>query len=174
MQQPSHRAQSPLAPNLPCSDGDSAAGSLLTGQITALYTPSGNRNRVTMQGELDLVSGNQIRAHLLEALAASSNGLELDLSRLSFCDCAGLKVLLDLRHRALSQGKAVTIRAVSPAVDRLLDLTGAQELFSPERSPCTEPASSGAASMPSPKPGASPSVDVQRAQHLSVRVCEPA
>ncbi|WP_405550530.1 STAS domain-containing protein [Streptomyces sp. NBC_01171] len=135
-----------------------------------MYASSGNRDRVTVQGELDLISGNQIRAHLVEALTASANGLELDLSGLSFCDCAGLSVLLDLRQRALSQGKAVTIQAVSPTVDRLLDLTGAQELFSPERSWCTEPASSGAASLPSPKPGAPPSVDVQRARHVSVPV----
>lgn len=127
-----------------------------------------------VRGELDLVSGDQIRARLLDALAASSNRLELDLSGLSFCDCAGLNVLLELRHRALRQGKAVTIQAASPAVARLLDLTGAQELFSPERPWCTEPAAFGAASRPSPKPGASPSVKAQCGRHLSVRVGEPA
>ncbi|MFF7969431.1 STAS domain-containing protein [Streptomyces sp. NPDC007903] len=139
-----------------------------------MYASSGNRNRVIVQGELDLVSGDQIRAHLVEALTASSSELELDLSGLSFCDCAGLNVLLELRQRALSQGKAVTIQAVSPTVDRLLDLTGAQELFSPERSRCTEPASFGTASLPSPEPGASPSVKVELDRHLSGRVCEPA
>ncbi|MEU9920193.1 STAS domain-containing protein [Streptomyces griseoluteus] len=174
MQQPSDRVRSPLAPNLACSERDGAAGSLPPGQATTLFVSSGNRNRVTVRGELDLVSGDQIRPRLVEALTASSNRLELDLSGLSFCDCAGLNVLLELRHRALRQGKAVTIQAVSPVVDRLLDLTGAQELFSPERSWCTEPASFGAASPPSPKPGASPSVKVQRGRHLSVRVGEPA
>ncbi|MER7306787.1 STAS domain-containing protein [Streptomyces griseoluteus] len=127
-----------------------------------------------MRGELDLVSGEQIRGRLVEALTASPNRLELDLSGVSFCDCAGLNVLLELRHRALSQGKTVTIRAASPVVDRLLDLIGAQKLFAPERSWCTEPASSGAASLPSPKPGASPGVKAQRGRHLSVRVSEPA
>ncbi|MFE0350854.1 STAS domain-containing protein [Streptomyces griseoluteus] len=174
MQQPSDRVRSPLAANLPCSERDGAVGSLAPGQATASFASSGNRNRVTVRGELDLVSGDRIRGRLVDALTASPHRLELDLSGVSFCDCAGLNVLLELRHRALRQGKAVTIQAGSPAVDRLLDLTGAQELFSPERSWCTEPASFGAASPTSPKPGASPSAKVQRGRHLSARVSEPA
>ncbi|MYV40856.1 anti-sigma factor antagonist [Streptomyces sp. SID1328] len=174
MQQSSDRDRSPLAPNLSCSERDGAAGSLPPGQATALFASCGNRNRVIVRGELDLVSGDQIRARLVEALAASSHRLELDLSGLSFCDCAGLNVLLELRHRALSQGKTVTIQAASPAIDRLLDLTGAQKLFSPERSWSTEHTSFGAASLPSPKPGTSPGGAAQRGRHLSVRVGEPA
>jgi len=94
-------------------------------------TPSSNPTLVTVRGELDLASGHQVRDRLGKALAASSSGLELDLSGLAFCDCAGLNVMLELRHRALSQGKTVTIRAAGPAVDRLLDLVGVRELFSP-------------------------------------------
>ncbi|MER7309571.1 STAS domain-containing protein [Streptomyces griseoluteus] len=132
-----------------------------------MFASSGNRSRVIVRGELDLVSGEQIRGRLVDALAASSDRLELDLSGVSFCDCAGLNVLLELRHRAVSQGKTVTIQAASPVVDRLLDLIGAQELFAPERSRCAEPASFGAASWSSPKPGALPSVKVQRGRRLS-------
>ncbi|MFF9365370.1 STAS domain-containing protein [Streptomyces griseoluteus] len=174
MQQSSDQVRSPLAPNLPCSERDGAAGSLPPGQATASFASSGNRNRVTVRGELDFVSGDRIRARLADALTASPHRLELDLSGVGFCDCAGLNVLLELRHRAVRQGKAVTIHAVSPAVDRLLDLTGARDLFAPGRSWCTEPTSFGAASPPSPKPGASPSVKIQRGRHLSVRVSEPA
>ena len=82
-------------------------------------------------GELDLDSGTQLRSDLLGALAASGDGLELDLGRLDFCDCAGLGVLMELRQRAEKQSKTVTIRACSPAVDRLLTLIGARGLFAP-------------------------------------------
>ncbi|WP_435279646.1 STAS domain-containing protein [Streptomyces sp. 1222.5] len=82
-----------------------------------------------MRGELDIVSGDQIRAQLYDALATSTSGIELDLSGLGFCDCAGLSVLLELRHRALTQGKTVAIRAADPTFDRLLHLIGAHELF---------------------------------------------
>jgi anti-anti-sigma factor len=84
---------------------------------------------VEILGELDLVSGTQLRGGLFEALAASAQGLELDLSRLDFCDCAGLSVLMELRRRAEQQGKSVVVRAGSPAVDRLLTLIGAGHLF---------------------------------------------
>ncbi|MFD6023673.1 STAS domain-containing protein [Streptomyces griseoluteus] len=174
MQQSSDRVRSPLAANLPCSERDGAAGSLPPGRATVSFASSGHRNRVTVRGELDFVSGARIRARLADALNASPQRLELDLSGVGFCDCAGLNVLLELRRRAVSQGKVVTIQAVSPAVDRLLALTGAQELFSSERPWCAEPTSFGVASPLSPRPGALPSVKIQRGRHLSARVSEPA
>ncbi|WP_435280143.1 STAS domain-containing protein [Streptomyces sp. 1222.5] len=91
-----------------------------------------------MRGELDIVSGDQIRAQLYDALATSTSGIELDLSGLGFCDCAGLSVLLELRRRALTQGKTVAIRAADPAFDRLLHLIGAHELFPRPRSRCPQ------------------------------------
>ncbi|MER6474537.1 STAS domain-containing protein [Streptomyces collinus] len=100
--------------------------------------PGDDRVRVTIRGELDLVSGSQLRGRLSEALAASASGLDLHLSGLRFCDCAGLSVLLELRRWALSEGKTVVIQDTSPAIDRLLDLIGAQDLFSPSCSRPTE------------------------------------
>ncbi|MFJ6904303.1 STAS domain-containing protein [Streptomyces griseoluteus] len=174
MQQSSDQVRYPLAANLPCSERDGAAGPLPPGRATASFASNGHRTRVVVRGELDLISGERIRARLVEALAASSDRLELDLGGVEFCDCAGLNVLLELRHRAVSQGKAVTIQAVSPAVDRLLHLTGAQELFSPQRPWCAQPTSFGVASPLSPKPAGSPGVKIQRGRHLSARVGEPA
>ncbi|MGW4567426.1 STAS domain-containing protein [Streptomyces sp. NPDC004561] len=138
MQHPSHWAQSPTAPGVPYPGRSTAAKSLLPGQIATSYASSDDRVRVTVRGELDLVSGSQLRDQLSEALAASSRGLDLDLSGLSFCDCAGLSVLLELRRRALSGSKTVVIQDTSPAIDRLLDLLGAQDLFSSSRSRPTE------------------------------------
>ncbi|MFF8401698.1 STAS domain-containing protein [Streptomyces sp. NPDC015684] len=101
--------------------------------------PDSSWTLVTVFGELDLVSGDQIRPQLYDALATSASGVELDLSGLSFCDCAGLSVLLELRHRARTQGKTVTIRAADPAFDRLLHLIGGHELFPRPRSRHPQP-----------------------------------
>ncbi|WUC39751.1 STAS domain-containing protein [Streptomyces sp. NBC_00557] len=109
-----------------------------------------------MVGELDLDSGNCLRHDLHKALAMSDRGLDLDLSELDFCDCAGLGVLLELRRRALSQGKTVALGARSPIVDRLLTLLGAQELFPPPDPSPTEPQHPDPATAPSPKAGMSP------------------
>ncbi|MFF3886117.1 STAS domain-containing protein [Streptomyces sp. NPDC001914] len=101
--------------------------------------PSGIPTLVAVQGELDFVWGPKVRDRLGEALSASVGGLELDLAGLTFCDCSGLNVLLEIRHRAESQGKTVTIRAVSAAMARLLELVGVQDLFGSHRSRSANP-----------------------------------
>lgn len=156
MQHPSHRARPLTAPGLPRPGGGGTTGLLPPGRLATSSAPRGNRILVTVRGELDLASGDALRDRLAEALAASGGGLTLDLSGLGFCDCAGLNVLLELRRRALSQGKTVVLQAAGPAVDRLLGLIGAQDLFSAPRSRrVVRPA--GPAPSAS-KPGTSPGV----------------
>jgi anti-anti-sigma factor len=90
---------------------------------------------VTVLGELDLDSARSLWPDLFRALADSTTGLDLDLGGVDFCDCAGLNLLLDLRRRALSQSKTLTVDTISPSVARLLTLLGADELFPPLRIP---------------------------------------
>src|SRR5437879_6006371 len=90
--------------------------------------PDGDRMNVRVCGELDH-GGRQLQRSLDEALDNSASGVDLDLSAVGFCDCSGLNLLLGLRRQALDQGKTVTIGASGPSVDRLLELTGARELF---------------------------------------------
>ncbi|MFD7710799.1 ANTAR domain-containing protein [Streptomyces sp. NPDC059785] len=75
--------------------------------------------------------GRQLPAIVRRALEAAAGGVDLDLSAVTSCDTAGLCLLLDLRRRALDEGKTVTICAGSPAVDRHLELTGTRSLFTP-------------------------------------------
>ncbi|MDT0392867.1 STAS domain-containing protein [Streptomyces dubilierae] len=98
-------------------------------------TPDGDRTNVTVRGELDLGS-RRLLPYLHDVLALSGSGLDLHLDAVGFCDCSGLGMLMDLRTRALGQGRTVTVRSAGTAVGRLLDLTGARELFeAPERQP---------------------------------------
>ncbi|MFF5840837.1 ANTAR domain-containing protein [Streptomyces massasporeus] len=106
--------------------------------------PDGDRMTVTMWGELDLGS-RRLLPELYDMLTLSGTGLDLRLDAVGFCDCAGLNALLDLRTRAVDEGKTVTIRSCGIAVERLLDLTGARELFVD---------SGGSESSPSPPPAA--------------------
>ncbi|MFI0537492.1 STAS domain-containing protein [Streptomyces sp. WSLK1-3] len=93
---------------------------------------AGERTVVTCRGELD-TGAHVLRPELYAALDRSVTGLDLDLGEVAFCDCGGLNVLLDLRREALDQGKTVTVRTCGPTVGRLLDLTGARELFASGR-----------------------------------------
>ncbi|MEW2511422.1 STAS domain-containing protein [Streptomyces sp. NPDC046870] len=150
-----HRAQLAGGADLPCPRG-APDGTLPTGLATASCTPSGDRIRVRIMGELDRDSASRLRPGLREALATSKRGLDLDLGGLDFCDCSGLGVLMELRQLAGSQGKTVVIRVGSPMTDRLLGLLGAQELFTPPDPPRMEVRHPGPAAVPSPKPEPSP------------------
>ncbi|MGW6267680.1 ANTAR domain-containing protein [Streptomyces sp. NPDC055060] len=90
---------------------------------------------VILRGELDLDTGEHLWPELLRALGGSTDGVDLHLSDVSFCDCSGLHLLLDLRRLGLRQGKTVTVLSNSIAVARVFDLTGTQKLFAPSESP---------------------------------------
>ncbi|MFF2364641.1 STAS domain-containing protein [Streptomyces sp. NPDC058122] len=170
MHQPPYRAEALTAPDLPCPDPGGAARLLPPGRVSvSSSTRDGIPTLVALHGELDLASGARVRDQLGEVLAASPSGLELDLSGLVFCDCAGLNVLLEIRHRALAVGKTFTIQAASSAVDRLLEVVGAQGLLSSRCPRPMDPRNSGSVTGPQ-----SPCVGVQRTRRLSLRVSDPA
>ncbi|GGL93778.1 hypothetical protein GCM10010129_42100 [Streptomyces fumigatiscleroticus] len=110
------------------ADGTSTPAPLPPCLAVMETVPDGDRMLVRVRGELDL-GGHRLRPGLHDALCRSGSGVDLDLSAVEFCDCAGLNVLLEERRRALEQDKTLAIRSSSPAVARLLELTGAWELF---------------------------------------------
>ncbi|GCD40967.1 ANTAR domain-containing protein [Streptomyces paromomycinus] len=134
---------------------DPAAGNG-NGGPPAAYAPSlartgtsrnGDRTAVSVHGELDLNACGTIESGLHEAVNRSSRGVDLHLGSVTFCDCSGLNMLLRLRQRAGAQGKSVVIVSSSRAVERLLELTEARELFVPPE-PDPDPAPD-----PNPAPG---------------------
>ncbi|MEU1149287.1 ANTAR domain-containing protein [Streptomyces sp. NPDC005863] len=97
------------------------------------------RTTVAVWGELDLDAAQRLRSELYGALSHAPQGLDLDLREVDFCDCSGLNLLLGLRHQAVEQGKTVRIARSSPALERVIDLTGTRHLLAP-----TEPTGGGA------------------------------
>ena len=79
---------------------------------------------VRVRGEIDLAA----RPALEEALSRmkADTPVELDLAGVTFIDSRGLAGVLEVaKHRA-----GAKLGAVSPAVERLLELTGTHDLFS--------------------------------------------
>ncbi|MFD5156890.1 ANTAR domain-containing protein [Streptomyces hawaiiensis] len=109
--------------------------------------PDGDRLTVTVWGELDLGS-RRLLPELYDMLTLSGGGIDLCLDAVGFCDCSGLNTLLDLRSRAVDQGKTVTVRSCGVAVERLLDLTGTRELFADT----SRPESAAPPASPDPDP----------------------
>ena len=74
--------------------------------------------RVAVSGELDIVSGPRLAQSLLK-VATRAQVLELDLSEVTFIDACGLRALLWLKQAL----PAVRVVALSPRVERVLDIT---------------------------------------------------
>lgn len=78
---------------------------------------------VAISGEIDIASGPQLRDQLLSVIRRQGARLTLDLSGVTFIDCAGINVLLAARRRALLEGGSMCVLRASPHVRRVIALT---------------------------------------------------
>ncbi|MET9881263.1 STAS domain-containing protein [Actinacidiphila glaucinigra] len=79
-------------------------------------------------GEVDVGCAADLERCLVGAMRAHPEGLELDLSGVTFFDCAGLNALLEARTFQ-NRGGNLTIKVMSPRVARVLDLTETRALL---------------------------------------------
>lgn len=91
--------------------------------------------RISFRGELDLANAATAEAQLRKALEAGDAPVVLDLSELEFIDSTGIALLVSALAHNGSATKLRFIPSNSPAVMRVLDLTGIAE-----RLPLVEPA----------------------------------
>lgn len=81
-------------------------------------------------GEIDLSVAEDFVA-VAQACLEQSTGIDLDLADVTFIDSSGLGVLVRVRKEAEVQGKSFKLAEVSPSVQRLLEVTGLDSVFSP-------------------------------------------
>lgn len=91
---------------------------------------------LVLRGELDIAAAPTLRARLEPP--ADTPALVIDLSEVTFVDSAVLKELLRARDELAARGVQLTLAAVPPPVQRLLDLTRTSGLF--EHAPDAETA----------------------------------
>ena len=111
------------SPSRPVADSTRISRLALT--VTAAAP---HRARVVVVGEIDLNSAADLR-WVLTGAAHASTALEIDLARVSFCDCSGLHALMDAWHEARSRGRTLAVIDASPCMRRLLELTGTHGLL---------------------------------------------
>ncbi|WP_406099691.1 STAS domain-containing protein [Streptomyces sp. NBC_01013] len=85
--------------------------------------------RVILVGELDLDSGPAVQEAVSACLAKKATILCLDLTGVSFCDCAGLSALLRARTAVLRAGVDLVVEGVGTQLARLLRLIGAEGIL---------------------------------------------
>jgi anti-anti-sigma factor len=81
-------------------------------------------------GELDLATAPELE-RVLEGLASGPSTIVMDLSGLTFVDCAGLRPVREALRREQSLGRQVRISNARPAVRRVLEVTGLDDHLAP-------------------------------------------
>ena len=91
---------------------------------------SGRTAVITASGEIDLTNAEAFRDALLSALNAGALGLVVDMTGATFVDSAGVTALVRASRRASATESTVRIAVTAPAVLRVLNLVGIDQLIS--------------------------------------------
>jgi anti-anti-sigma factor len=102
--------------------------------VTLCIRPGDGGTIVAISGEVDVCTEAPLQQALLRIIRERSARLMLDVSGVSFMDCAGLRALLATRCRAEMRGGCMRLIAASAAVRRIIELTGTHEALATERS----------------------------------------
>ena len=84
---------------------------------------------VTVPEEIDVTNAHRFRASLAKAAAGRPPALVVDMTRTRFCDSAGLRVVIDAHKQALAAGGAVLLAVPCAAVQRVLAITGVDQVI---------------------------------------------
>jgi anti-anti-sigma factor len=93
-------------------------------QLVATASPASGAVQLTVSGELDIASAPELEAALSQLVAGPHDVLVLDLTGLSFVDCAGMRPIRAARRTLEARGGRVVVRHPTPIVERALRLGG--------------------------------------------------
>jgi anti-sigma B factor antagonist len=86
---------------------------------------------INLKGEFDMTGTERFWSFLSEALAATPRTITIETSALEFIDSSGLMALIRARDAAVESGLGFHIRDPSPALRRMAELSGLEELLRP-------------------------------------------
>jgi anti-sigma B factor antagonist len=105
--------------------------------LTANWQVTEAQHVLHLKGELDLPSSRKL-VEALDELTPGARRVLVDVQRVSFVDSSGLSALLQSRRRCEERGIEFKVTPGTPAVTRLLEITGLTDLPAPE--PASGPA----------------------------------
>jgi anti-sigma B factor antagonist len=92
--------------------------------LTMQVVHDGVVTRIVPVGEIDMASANTFETVAGQVLLAHPERIELDLAGVEFIDSSGLRSIVQLRGRAQLDSIEVCVTGLSPAAERVLELTG--------------------------------------------------
>jgi anti-anti-sigma factor len=78
---------------------------------------------LTLQGEIDIATVGTLRSRMADVCDAAGD-VTIDLRRVSFLDCLGLRVLLEQHERSSQRGFRIDFVQGPARVRRVFELTG--------------------------------------------------
>jgi anti-anti-sigma factor len=88
---------------------------------------------VRVAGELDAATAPRLQGELDTLLESGHRELDVDLDEVSFCDVAGLNVLLHARAAALAAGGRFSLHGNCPTLRMMLRVLRLERVFEPIR-----------------------------------------
>jgi len=84
---------------------------------------------IALSGDIGIADAAAIWDRVRRVLSTGHRELVLDLGAVTFMDSTGLGTLLRIANECPPRGIRLTLRAVSPQVRRLMEVTGTQDIF---------------------------------------------
>lgn len=100
-----------------------------SGPLSVRAIVDGAVARVTLHGELDLDRAGAVEEELGGLAAKGASTVVIDASGLTFLDSSGLRALLSAREQLETAGATLELVNISPAVERVLEMTGTRALL---------------------------------------------
>lgn len=98
-------------------------------QLTVVTHTAGECAILTLAGELDVTNAAEAEEAVRVAWQDSPSRLVFDLTRLTFMDSTGVRVLVRARRRATQSGATVVLAGLTPSVSRIMEVTGLSRAF---------------------------------------------
>lgn len=90
---------------------------------------------LAVAGDIDLATAHKLVEAATPHLTASPTPFRVDLSGVTFLDSTGIGALLEIRTAALAVGRSVEVVSMAHSVERVLALSGLDEVFAPSDEP---------------------------------------
>ena len=97
-------------------------------EITEVVHDNGHAT-LQMAGEMDVISAPLLPAVVAQVLEVGVRTVRLDLSRLRFCDCAGLRSVVEAHNEVARMRGTFVLAGLRPPVSKLLAITGLDEVL---------------------------------------------
>lgn len=97
--------------------------------LKSAHHSRGESVAVTLPAEIDVVNAGQVQAELNAALDGGVMTVIADMSRTTFCDSAGARVLLCAHRRAGGMGADLRLVVTQRAVRRLFEINGLDQIM---------------------------------------------